>query len=566
MLEGCVPWPADFAARYRAKGYWPDISLCQMLEDTIRKQPDACAVSFHNERISYRQLGERIERLAVQFVHTGLRPRDRVVLQLQNGTDFLAVFFALLRMGAIPILALPAHRQQEIGHFISASAATAYIAPACWRGFDYRPMAAAMASQHASLRTVIIAGEPAADQIGLDDLKDAPPPAEAAAAVRAYAPDPADVAFMLLSGGTTGLPKLIPRTHNDYIYNCRQSGRIADYDSTTVFLATLPLAHNFTLGSPGAMAALAAGGRVVIAPELTAEAIFPLIARERVTIVAAALPLVVSWLASREPEQHDLSSLRVFMCGGAKMAPELRARVEERLGCIYQESFGTGEGLLNMTRLDDARDIRMHSSGAPVSPDDEIKVVGEDGRELPDGEVGELLCRGPYTIRGYYAAPEASRAAFTADGFYRMGDAVRKNGRYLTVEGRLKDLINRGGEKISSEEVENHLLAHPQIENVCVVAMPDPHYGEKACAFVIAREGAALCLDGVKDFLLARQIAKFKIPERLEVVPSFPTSAAGKILRRELRRMVAEKIEGDLAAAAARAASGVQPEQQLKQT
>jgi 2,3-dihydroxybenzoate-AMP ligase len=257
------------------------------------------------------------------------------------------------------------------------------------------------------------------------------------------------------------------------------------------------------------------------------------------------MPLVVSWLATDAPERHDVSSLRAFMSGGAKLAPELRRRVERRLGCVYQESFGTGEGLINMTRLDDPEEIRMTSSGRPVSPGDEIKVVDEQGRELPDGAVGELICRGPYTIRGYYRAPSATAAAFTADGFYRMGDAVRKEGRYLYVEGRLKDLINRGGEKVSCEEIENHLLAHPRVNSACVVAMPDPTYGEKACAFIMPAGDGALTLEEIKAFLLARQIAKFKMPERLELVSSFPMSPAGKILRRELRRIIESKLASE---------------------
>jgi 2,3-dihydroxybenzoate-AMP ligase len=231
------------------------------------------------------------------------------------------------------------------------------------------------------------------------------------------------------------------------------------------------------------------------------------------------------------------------MSGGAKLAPELRRRVEQRFKCIYQESFGTAEGLLSMTRLDDPEEIRLTSSGRPISAGDEVKVVDEHGQELPDGEVGELICRGPYTVRGYYNAPEATSAAYTADGFYRMGDAVRKIGTHLYVEGRLKDLINRGGEKISCEEVENLLLAHPKITSACVVAIPDDVFGEKACAFVIPRENTALSFEELKSFLLARDIAKFKLPERLEIVRELPISPAGKILRRELRDMIARRIE-----------------------
>jgi 2,3-dihydroxybenzoate-AMP ligase len=231
-----------------------------------------------------------------------------------------------------------------------------------------------------------------------------------------------------------------------------------------------------------------------------------------------------------------------LMNGGAKLAPELRRRVELRFGCVFQESFGTGEGLLNMTRLTDPAEIRFTSSGRPISPADEIRIVDENGNDVADGEPGELLCRGPYTIRGYYKAPEKTRAAFTADGFYRMGDVVRRVDGNLYVEGRLKDIINRGGEKISCEEVENHILAYPKVKNACVVAMPDPTFGEKACAFVIPVEDANFDLDEMNRFLLSRDIAKFKLPERLKLVPEFPLSAAGKILRRELRRIIGDEI------------------------
>ena len=192
-----------------------------------------------------------------------------------------------------------------------------------------------------------------------------------------------------------------------------------------------------------------------------------------------------------------------------------------------------------MTRLDDPDDIRFTSSGCPISPADEIRIVDEHGSDVPDGTLGELIVRGPYTIRGYYNAPDKNRSAFTEDGFYRMGDLVRRIDGHLYVEGRRNDVINRGGEKISCEEVENHILGHPKIKNVCVVAMPDPVYGEKACAFVIPVEGETLELDEIKSFLLGRNIAKFKLPERLALVTQFPISAAGKILRRELRQIAA---------------------------
>jgi len=547
MLEGCVPWPEDVARQYREKGYWADLTLWQMLEQSIERNPHRVALVHGKQRLIYSELGERIQGLAAGLADIGLRFNDRVVVQLPNCIEFVVTLFALLHIGAIPVLALPAHRQEEIGHFVNHSRAVAYIIADQHRGFDYRVMALDITARSPSLRTVLVLGEPAAGQKSLSVLYRSRTDGKK---FDSSGPTPDDVALMLLSGGTTGVPKLIPRTHDDYVYNCRQSAAITEFTERTVFLAVLPMAHNYTLGCPGVLGALASAATAVIAPDATATTIFQLIEKEKVSVISAGPPLVVDWLGSDAVDRYDLASLAVFMSGGAKLQPELRRRLESRFNCVYQESYGTGEGLLNMTRLDDPDDIRFNSSGRPISPGDEIKIADQSGRELQDGELGELLCRGPYTFRGYYQAPAATASAFTKDGFYRTGDAVRKIGSDLYVQGRFKDLINRGGEKISCEEVENHLLAHHGIANACIVAMPDERFGEKACAFVILTPGAALSFDEMKSHLLSRKIAKFKLPERLEVVDTFPTSPAGKILRGELRRIVAEKISSERSVAA----------------
>ncbi|HEY1360756.1 MAG TPA: AMP-binding protein [Xanthobacteraceae bacterium] len=546
MLEGCVPWPPELAARYRQKGYWEDITLREMLDASVQRCGDKPALVFGERRISYRQLLLEIDRLAAHLHEAGLRPAERVVLQLPNMPEFVTTFFALVTIGVIPVLALPAHRHTEISHFVKHSGAVAYFVPGIVRDFDYRGLAEEVRRQLGpQLRSVFVAGTPLPGQLALQ--------AGGAAIVSTAAlrPDPAEVALMLLSGGTTGLPKLIPRTHNDYICNCKASGRVAGLDTTSVFLAVLPLAHNYTLASPGILATLAYGGTVVIAPGTSAEIVMALIERERVTHVAAAVPLVVKWLQARSAGEHDLSSLRVLINGGARLAPQLRRRVREQLGCQFQEDFGTGEGLLNMTRLDDPDELVLNSSGAPVCADDEIRVIDDLGKELADGEPGELVCRGPYTIRGYYKAPQANAAAFTDDGFYRMGDVVRKVGRYVYAVGRKKDLINRGGEKISAEEVENMVLGHPAVDNVCIVAMPDPVYGERACAFVIPKTGRSITLPQLTDFLMQQQIAKFKLPERLELIDRFPLSPAGKVLRRSLRARIEQQLAQECNQAAA---------------
>jgi 2,3-dihydroxybenzoate-AMP ligase len=544
MLQGCTAWPEDFARRYRQQGYWSDITLNEMLRLSAAAAPDRVALVHGTRRMSYAQLVSAIDRLAGRLIDLGFKPLDRVVFQLPNSIDFVITFFALLRIGVIPVLALPAHRREEISHIFAHTKATGYFVPDRWRGFDYRALAAEISGLAPSLRSVLVLGAPGPGQISLSDLL-AQEGGASVEALAAFAPAPNEVALMLLSGGTTGLPKLIPRTHNDYVYNVQQSGAVAGFNNAgSVFLALLPMAHNYTLGCPGVVGALAHGATAVIAPDTTIETVAQLVETERVSVISAAVPLIVNWLNANNPQHRDFSSLRVLMNGGAKLAPELRRRVELRFGCTFQESFGTGEGLLNMTRRDDPAEIRFTSSGRPISPADEIRIVDEHGNDVPDGEVGELIVRGPYTVRSYYNAPEKDRAAFTGDGFYRMGDMVRRIDGNLYVEGRLKDIINRGGEKISCEEVENYILGHPKIKNVCVVAMPDATFGEKACAFVIPVDGASIDLDEIKTFLLDRNIAKFKLPERLAVVQQFPISPAGKILRRELRQVAAGKVAG----------------------
>jgi 2,3-dihydroxybenzoate-AMP ligase len=244
--------------------------------------------------------------------------------------------------------------------------------------------------------------------------------------------------------------------------------------------------------------------------------------------------------------EHDLSSLELLQVGGSKFNPEAARRVRPTLGCTLQQVFGMAEGLLNYTRPDDPEEVIVETQGRPMSPDDEVRVVEPEGNEVPDGEAGELATQGPYTLRGYYNAPEHNQRAFTPDGFYRSGDVVRWHpSGNLVVEGRDKDLINRGGEKISAEEIENLILAHPKVFNVAAVAMPDPVLGERTCAYVVPRGGASLSLEELVGFLKNKRIAKYKLPERLEFVEGLPLTSVGKIDKKALREDVAGKIEAE---------------------
>jgi 2,3-dihydroxybenzoate-AMP ligase len=459
-----------------------------------------------------------------------------VVVQLPNLAEFYAVCFALFRLGALPVFALPAHRSAEISFFCEFTEAVAYVIPDKHGGFDYRTLAAQVRGSVPSLRHVIVVGEPG-PFTPLSELYASP--------VELPGPSSSDVAFFQLSGGSTGVPKLIPRTHDDYIYSLRGSAEVCQLDGSSVYLCALPAAHNFPLSSPGVLGTLYAGGTAVLALHPSPDEAFPLIERERVTITALVPPLAMIWLEAAKTRRHDLSSLRVLQVGGAKLSPEAARRVRPVLGCTLQQVYGMAEGLVNYTRLDDPEELIVSTQGRPISPDDELRVVDEDGRDVAPGETGQLLTRGPYTIRGYYKAEAYNARAFTSDGFYRTGDLVRVTPEgHLVVEGRAKDQINRGGEKVAAEEVENHLLAHPTVRDAAVVAIPDPFLGERTCAFVIARS-APPPASTLTEFLRERGLAAYKIPDRVEFVDAFPHTGVGKVSKQALREALTGAPRGN---------------------
>jgi 2,3-dihydroxybenzoate-AMP ligase len=558
MLPGCVPTPAEFAERYRQAGYWQGERLGDLLRRWAEAGGDRVAVSGGDTRMSYAELDAAADRVAAGLRRLGLSKGDRVVFQLPNVVEFPAVVFGLLRIGALPIFALPPHREHEINYLASHAEAVAYVAADTFGGFHYGELGAAARKEAPTLGHVLLLDGPDDERNGVVNLRrllDEPiDAARARASADADPPDASDVAFFLLSGGTTGLPKLIPRTHEDYAYNVAASADVCGLNPSTVYMVALPAAHNFPLGCPGIMGTLAAGGRVVMAPSPRPEDAMALVEAERVTITALVPALVIRWLEAissgtpRTPGaggRFDLSSLEVLQVGGARLAPEVAVRIGPAIGCQVQQVFGMAEGLLNYTRLDDPDDVVVGTQGRPLSPADEIVIVGPDDQPVPDGEAGELLTRGPYTIRGYYRADAHNAKAFTADGFYRTGDIVRRDeGGNLLVEGRAKDLINRGGEKISAEEVENLLLGHPAVREAAAVAMPHPVLGEQTCAYLVLRPGESLDLAALCAYLEERRVARFKWPERLEILDVLPVTNVGKVDKKKLRDDIAAKLKG----------------------
>ena len=535
LQADCPRWPKAYADRYRDLGYWQPQTFGQMLRQQSQRYAQRTALVGGDNRWSYADLNQRADQLAAGLKSLGIAAGDRVIVQLPNITEFFAVFFALTRLGALPVLALPAHRQTEIQSFLSTTKAVAYIIVDSDGHFDYRSLARTLTSVRSNLQHVIVVGQ-AQEFVALDQLFLQPialPELEAEA-----------VAFFQLSGGSTGMPKLIPRTHTDYLYSIRASAEICALTPESVYLAALPVSHNFPLSSPGSLGTLYAGGSVVLASHPNPDEAFALIAREQVTITALVPPLVPIWLDATITRSHDLSSLQILQVGGAPLSPEVASRIMPVLGCRLQQVFGMAEGLVCYTRLEDTEEVILHTQGLPISPADEILIVDDLDQPVSPGETGNLLTRGPYTIRGYYQAPDHNKKAFTPDGFYRTGDLVRLSpSGQVIVEGRAKEQINKGGEKISSKEIEQHLLAHPNIYDAAVISIPDPFLGERIGAFVVAQDvssnnstdNTSIEIERVKTFLRDRGLAYYKIPDRLEWLMALPKTGAGKIDKQALK-------------------------------
>ena len=537
-------WPDDFAARYRAAGHWRNETFGAWLRDRATAHPDRLAVIGGAQRWTYAELDRRASALAAGFLGAGLRQGDRVLVHLPNIPDFIAVVMGLFRAGLIPVYALPAHRITEIEHFAQGSGARAYVAAATHAGFDYTALARDLQARRPQVAHVWIADPatatetaPAADYPRLAALYD-----QDGSAVPASVSQGSEVAFLQISGGSTGLSKLIPRTHDDYIYTLRESARICGLGADSVFLGVLPIAHTFPMSSPGFLGTLYAGGRVVLCPAPDPESAFALIERERVTVTSLVPPLLLQWLDRAPASAHDLGSLRAIQVGGAKLSAEIARRVRPVLGATLQQVFGMAEGLVNYTRLDDAEDLIIHTQGRPISPDDEILILDDAGQPVPPGQPGHLLTRGPYTIRAYHDNPSANARSFTADGYYRTGDVVRMTPEgYLEVQGRAGDHINRAGEKISAEEIEDHLLSHPQVFDAAVVSVPDEFLGERSCAFIIPKGERPRPAD-LKRWIRTRGIADFKVPDQIVFVTEFASTAALKISRKALRAALREQL------------------------
>ncbi|WP_277212237.1 (2,3-dihydroxybenzoyl)adenylate synthase [Isoptericola croceus] len=542
MSKDWPGWPTEDAERYQQAGWWAGETFSAALHRWAARRPDHVAVVDHRRRLTYADLVSESEAVAAGLAAHGVGPGDRVILQLPNVAEFLTLWFALQHLGAVPVHAMPAHRTAELEHLADLADARAYVTTDVHQGFDHRELAdhlvAARAQAGRALLVVVVGevGDRAAT--GYDQLRTADG-ADRASGVRTETSS-RDLALLLLSGGTTGLPKLIPRTHDDYLYNARLSAERCGMTPDTVFLAALPVAFNFSWCCPGALGTLSAGGTVVLARDPSPDTVFDLIVAERVTSLTLNPPLAGLFVEEIGFGGRDTSSVEVVNVGSARLPDDVAVTVGPAFGATLQQVYGMAEGLICYTHLDDPEGLVTTTQGVPMSPGDEVRVVDGEGRDVAAGEPGELLTRGPYTLRGYWRADEHNAVAFTPDGYYRTGDLVRRlETGHLIVVGRVKDQINRGGEKIAPAEVEGHLVTHPQVDVAAVFGVPDPLYGERVAAAVRPVPG-----QGEPDpatlvaHLRERGLAAYKVPERFAVVDDMPLTAVAKIDKAALRERV----------------------------
>lgn len=549
-MPGVVYAPPAELRRYVDAGALTQETMAQAFSASFDRHAGRVALTGSDGDLSYAALQEQTDRLAGAFIRLGLRPLDRVIFQIGNCNEVVVGFIACLKAGLIPVCTLAAHREQEIGYLGQHAEARMIFVQGDDPKFDDVAFATRMQEVVPSLQWVVQArGQRRGDAGHLRELIDSTTVAQARDLIAGVPQDPFQVAVFQLSGGTTGVPKIIPRFHNEYIYNMRAVAAWNGYRSDDCLFMPLPMMHNLNMGCCFGPFLLT-GGTVAVATSLAPEALGDIFKRCEPTWTVMAGPVVERLKPAVQSGALPLRRLRGVI--SANNAPALR----QLLGAPVFHIFGMTEGVIMLTRPSDPQEVRDSMVGAPVSALDQVKLfrIGTEEEITEEGVEGECAFGGPYTIHGYYAAPERDAQAFTSHGYYRSGDLMlfRDIGgrRYYQFRGRTKDVVDRAGEKVNCEEVELLVNRHPAITATAVVGMPDKVYGERICAFVTLREGAtAPTTTELGAYLEKAGLAKFKWPERIEVLPEFPLTNAAKLNKPALKELIARRLAAERATA-----------------
>jgi 2,3-dihydroxybenzoate-AMP ligase len=546
-IEGFTPYPEDEARKYEENRWWLGITLGDMLQRAADFYPNKEALVEGETRMDYGTLRKQVNQFALGLVRQGVKKGDRVLVQLPNWYEFVIAYFAIHTMGGIVVLLNSRNTQFEIDHLCRVTDAEAWIVPDRYRKIDYLPIVEEVKKTNPSMKHVILVRREKGSSAGYPSFQDvlnkgtlAPNDLEE---LRRYRPDPCDVAQILPSGGTTGLSKAAPRTHNDYISNVEGHARAWELNSQDVCLIPTPVGHNLALLA-GITSTVLTFGKIVLVDSTVPEDFCRTIEQEKVTC-ATFVPALVGRLVSYERlKEYDLRSLVKIYAGGANSPPDLVRATYEKIGCQYVNTFGMVEGPCSMTRLNDPFDVICNTVGRPCCPYEEFRVVDADGKKLPLHAEGELAAKGPGIFTGYLKSEEENKKIFTRDGFLKTGDlAVINESGYIKITGRIKDIIIRGGENISARDVEDLIASYTGVEYVAVVGMPDPLLGEKVCAYVKMAEGHQRHFEKIIQHLKGRGASVLLLPERIEFVDEIPLTKAGKPDKKVLRSDIQEKLK-----------------------
>lgn len=551
VLNGANPFPKEFIDRFYKNHWWSGITLGEMVDRSADLYPHKEALVSEGVRLTYRALKDWTDRAAIAFLELGIKKLDRVLLQIPNWAEFVYAYYGLHKIGAIPVMCIPRFSEREMEHFCKVTEATAWIVPRRYEKSDYLPMIEAFQSHRFSLKHIMVIKSPEQKvetlpkgTLSFDDLIDkidlSRYPKDY---LQPFKPAPDEICHLMATGGSTGLPKLVPRTHNDFFCNFDYRAKAWEKSPHDITLIATPVTHNMAI-EVSMNPTLLTGGKVVMIPSTRPKEILEAIQKEKVTTTILAVAQVQQIIDFPELGRYDTSSLQVIATGGSYMPPELIRKVYDKLNCKFFNVFGMSEGPCTQTRYQDPDEVIFHTVGWPVCPYDEFKVIDGNGNQLPQGKEGELVARGPCIFQGYYKAEAENQEVFTRDGFFRTGDIAKfdEAGR-LIITGRKKDIIIRGGENISAKEVEDLITGHPNVAQAAAVAMPDPVLGERVCTFIKPKKDALITFEEIITFLKEKKTSVLYLPERIEIVEEIPLTNVGKVDKKRLREEIREKLK-----------------------
>ncbi|HVP77912.1 MAG TPA: AMP-binding protein [Thermodesulfobacteriota bacterium] len=529
---------------YTKNRWWLGLTLGDILDRTADVFPDKEALVDDRVRLTYSELRGKVGRLATGLMNLGIEKGDTVLLQLPNWAEYVYSYFALQKIGCIPIVLISGYRQLEISHLALLTEAKTWIVPEQYRKVDYLSFIGEVMQKNPQLQRVISVrteeGKPGFTA-SLEGLMERGETLAGHREIIRRKPRATDVAHIIPSGGTTGLPKGIPRTHNDYICNVEYLHKAWEMNAKEVSLVVVPVGHNLALLN--VVGAVLMGYKLVLLDSTKPRDICSTIEREKVTYMPTVPSVVRRILESEQLHGYDLSSLKKISAGGEPSAPDLIREVYKQLNCTYINEFGMSEGLLCRTSLTDDIETICNTVGKPCCPYEQIKIVNGMGHALSADQEGELVTKGPGIFAGYLKNPEENAKSFLRGGFFRTGDRAKldRSGN-LRITGRTKDIIIRGGENISPALVEEILCSHAGIADAAVIGMPDKVLGEKVCAYVRPVEGVNVDPEEIKSFMESQGASKLLIPERFEFVTALPLTEAGKHDKRALREDLKQKM------------------------